>query len=408
VAAVAAVGLVTTTATGVAGATPASTHRDATGTTLTLITGDRVVLDGTAVVSVEAGPGRGQVGFHAFHRDGRLHVVPRDAFPALANGKLDLRLFDVTGLVEAGYDDARRDTVPLIITGDRPRTAGVQVTRALPTVGAIAANTAKSEATTTFHALVDDPGVKKVWLDGIRKPSLDRSVAQIGAPTAWQAGYTGQGVKVAVLDSGVDQTHPDLAGQEVAERNFTDDPDNSDLIGHGTHVAATIASAGEKYRGVAPDAQILDGKVCSFDCSESWILAGMQWAVDQGADVVNVSLGGVDSPGLDPLEEAVNALSAQSGTLFVIAAGNSGRPGTVGSPGSADAALTVGAVDRQDGIADFGWRSPRCRPAGPPRRAWTSSRRRPPTPRSACRSVTATSPCRAPRWPRRTSRARRR
>ncbi|WP_231648290.1 S8 family serine peptidase [Saccharothrix sp. NRRL B-16348] len=201
--------------------------------------------------------------------------------------------------------------------------------------------------------------MKKVWLDGIRKPSLDRSVAQIGAPTAWQAGYTGQGVKVAVLDSGVDQTHPDLAGQEVAERNFTDDPDTTDRVGHGTHVAATIASAGEKYRGVAPDARILDGKVCSLDCSESWILAGMQWAVDQGADVINVSLGGTDTPGLDPLEEAVNTLSAQSGTLFVIAAGNSGRPGTVGSPGSADAALTVGAVDRQDGIAEFSSRGPR-------------------------------------------------
>ncbi|KOX23265.1 hypothetical protein ADK67_21180 [Saccharothrix sp. NRRL B-16348] len=317
------------------------------------------MLNGPTSRSLRPGPGREDVVFHTFHRDGRLHVVPADALAAVAKGKLDLRLFDVTGLVESGYDDAKRDTLPLIITGDQPR-AGVQVTRALPTVGAVAANTAKSDATTTFQALVNDPGVKKVWLDGLRQPNLDRSTAQIGAPTAWQAGHTGKGVKVAVLDGGVDGAHPDLAGKEVAERNFTEDPDATDVDGHGTHVAATIASNGPKYKGVAPDAEILDGKVCVLQgCAESWILGGMQWAVDQGADVVNLSLGGGDSPTLDPLEEAVNTLSAQSGTLFVIAAGNSGRPGTVGSPGSADAALTVGAVERDDSIAYFSSRGPR-------------------------------------------------
>ncbi|MEU4768895.1 S8 family serine peptidase [Actinosynnema sp. NPDC023794] len=328
--------------------------------TVTLITGDRVLLNGPTSGSLQAGPGRERVVFHTFHRDGNLHVVPADAAAAVAEGKLDPRLFDVTGLVEAGYDDARRDTLPLIITGDQPRAGGVHVTRALPTVGSVAATTAKAETGTTFHALVNDPGVRKIWLDGIRKPSLDRSTAQIGAPTAWQAGHTGKGVKVAVLDGGVDGAHPDLTGKEVAEQNFTEDPDATDVDGHGTHVAATIASSGAEYRGVAPDAQILDGKVCILQgCAESWILGGMQWAVDQGADVVNLSLGGNDSPALDPLEEAVNTLSAQSGTLFVIAAGNSGRPGTVGSPGSADAALTVGAVERDDTIAYFSSRGPR-------------------------------------------------
>ncbi|MBB5808719.1 subtilisin family serine protease [Saccharothrix ecbatanensis] len=354
----AAAGLVTTTATGVAGATPEPAHRDTPGTTVTLITGDRVVLHGSAFTSVVPGPGRERIGFHKYNRDGRLHVVPRDATRALGNGRLDPRLFDVTGLVEAGYDDAKRDTMPLIITG-RPPT-GVHVTRALPAVGAVATRTAKADAATTFRSLVDDPGVEKIWLDGVRHPDLDRSTAQIGAPAAWQAGFTGAGVKVAVLDTGVDQGHADLAGKEVAERNFTDEPDTADLVGHGTHVAATIASAGGKYKGVAPGAEILDGKVCgAYGCAESWILGGMQWAVDQGADVVNLSLGGEDTPGVDPLEEAVNTLSAQTGALFVIAAGNSGRGGTIGSPGSADAALTVGAVDREDGIAPFSSRGPR-------------------------------------------------
>ncbi|MBY8847295.1 S8 family serine peptidase [Saccharothrix sp. MB29] len=365
-AAVLAVGLTAGPATGVAGAAPerSSPGTGGTGFSVTLITGDRVVVTGDGARSVQAGPGRANTAFTTFERDGHLHVVPNDTLGALAGGRLDPRLFDVTGLRDAGYDDARRDTLPLVVTraGDaRPRAAaGVHVTRDLPAAGAVAAQAVKAEAATAYRALVDDPAVRKVWLDGVRKQDLDRSTAQIDAPAAWEAGYTGAGVKVAVLDGGVDGDHPDLAGSEVAERNFTDDPDATDLDGHGTHVAATVAGSGSRYRGVAPDAQILDGKVCSQGgCAESWILDGMQWAVEQGADVVNLSLGGTDGPEVDPLEEAVGALSASSGALFVIAAGNSGRPGSVGSPGSAEAALTVGAVERDDDIASFSSRGPR-------------------------------------------------
>ncbi|TQM80111.1 subtilisin family serine protease [Saccharothrix saharensis] len=328
---------------------------------VTLITGDKVVLLGDEVSALVAAPGRERTVFHSYRRDGHLHVVPRDAAKAVSQGKLDPRLFDVTGLVEAGYDDRARDTLPLIVTGEQePATAGLRVGHPLPAVGSYAAQVVKSEASDTWRTLVSRASVRKVWLDGLRQPSLDRSTAQIGAPTAWQAGHTGKGVKVAVLDTGIDQDHPDLAGHEVAERNFTDDPDNTDGVGHGTHVAATIASSGPKYRGVAPDADLLDGKVCVLTgCQESAIVAGMQWAAEQGADVVNLSLGGGDTPELDPLEEAVNTLSARTGVLFVVAAGNNSRPETVSSPGSADAALTVGAVDRQDGIAPFSSRGPR-------------------------------------------------
>ncbi|MFE2751892.1 S8 family serine peptidase [Actinosynnema sp. NPDC059335] len=328
---------------------------------VTLITGDKVVLLGDEVRALVAGPGRERAVFHSYRRDGRLHVVPRDAARAVAQGRLDPRLFDVTGLVEAGYDDRRWDTVPLIVTGEEePAAAGLRVGRRLPAVGSYAARVVKSEASDAWRTLVSGASVRKVWLDGVRRPALDRSTAQIGAPAAWQAGLTGKGVKVAVLDTGVDGDHPDLAGREVAEANFTDDPDNTDTVGHGTHVAATIASAGAEYRGVAPDVDLLDGKVCvASGCRESAIVAGLQWAAEQGADVVNLSLGGADTAELDPLEEAVNTLSARTGTLFVVAAGNNSRPGTISSPGSADAALTVGAVDRQDGIAPFSSRGPR-------------------------------------------------
>lgn len=347
-----AAGLVAAPVTGVAGAEPAPTG--AQPRTVTLITGDRVVVTGTAVGAFQPGPGREATTFHTVHRDGRLHVVPEDAAKGIAAGRLDPRLFDVTGLIEAGYDDARSDHVPLIITGTP--TTGLHAARALP--GAVAAQAPKTGA--AFRDLLADPGVTKVWLDGLLRPTLDRSTAQIGAPTAWQSGLTGKGVRVAVLDGGVDGDHPDLVGKEVAARNFTDDPDGSDLDGHGTHVAATIASGNRTYRGVAPDARILDGKVCrNGGCPQSWVMAGMQWAVDEGADVVNLSLGGYDSPDIDPLEEAVNQLSAKTGTLFVVAAGNGGRPESIDSPGSADAALTVGAVRHDDDLAHFSSRGPR-------------------------------------------------
>jgi hypothetical protein len=127
-------------------------------------------------------------------------------------------------------------------------------------------------------------------------------------------------------------------------------------------IAGTGAASGGKYKGVAPDAKLLDGKVCESEvCDESAILAGMQWAAaDEHAKVVNVSIGGGDTAEVDPLEAAVNQLTAQYGSLFVIAAGNDGPSDTsIESPGSADAAITVGAVDSTDQLADFSSRGPR-------------------------------------------------
>jgi subtilisin family serine protease len=353
----------------VAVAAPAAAPR--TEQSVTLITGDRVVLADRALAAktVIPGPGREKLAFSTYQRDGHWFVVPRDAVSLVAQGKLDERLFDVTLLLQSGYSDKNRDTLPLIVgyaPGAAAQTsiAGTTTTANLASVNSTAVAATKSGA--AWQSLTGS-NVRKVWLDGKREASLDRSVPQIGAPEAWKAGYTGEGVKVAVLDTGVDQTHPDLATREVAEKNFTDAADAVDRFGHGTHVASTVAGTGAKgggkYKGVAYGANIVDGKVLNDSGGgyDSWIIAGMEWAISQGAKVVNLSLGAPDTPDLDPLEEAVNVLSAKHGTLFVIAAGNSGRSGaeTVGSPGSADAALTVGAVDRDDSLADFSSRGPR-------------------------------------------------
>ncbi|OLR95098.1 hypothetical protein BJP25_08375 [Actinokineospora bangkokensis] len=353
-AALALAGLPAAAATTTAAAAPAEPGR-----TVTLVTGDRVALDGRGRPAVHPAPGREDIGTRVYTRAGHVHVVPIDAQPLLASGALDERLFDVTGLLDQGYDDSRGD-LPLIATGPaaRAQVAGVRTTRDLPAAGARALSADKSALAGSWRALATGG---KLWLDGKRRMSLDRSAAQIGAPEAWQAGLTGAGVTVAVLDTGVDETHPDLAGQQVGEQNFTASADAVDRVGHGTHVASTIAGTSAKYRGIAHGAKLLDGKVLDDNGSgqDSWIVAGMEWAVQQGADIINLSLGGFDTPEVDPLEEAVNRLSAETGALFVIAAGNSGAPRTIGSPGSADAALTVGSVGRDDSLSEFSSRGPR-------------------------------------------------
>ncbi|CAM5233694.1 hypothetical protein SCYAM73S_08173 [Streptomyces cyaneofuscatus] len=203
------------------------------------------------------------------------------------------------------------------------------------------------------------------------KPRSTAASRRSAYSTAWAAGFDGTGTKVAVLDTGIDTGHPDLAGKVAAEQDFSGAGSPGDKFGDGTHVASTVAGSGAKsggkYKGVAPGARLLNGKVLDDwgEGSDSGIIAGMEWAVAQGADVVNLSLGGTDLPGIDPLEETVNRLSAESDTLFVIAAGNEGLgERTVGSPGSAASALTVGAVDKSDVLADFSSRGPRVGDSG--------------------------------------------
>jgi subtilisin family serine protease len=375
--------------------------------TVTLLTGDvvgvRTVSGRPPLVTVRPGPGRRDVIFSTYvDTRGHIRVLPQDVAP-LVGSVLDPTLFDVTALIKNGDDDAHRSSVPLIVQGEAGAsgtaasgalTASLRQEVILSGINAVAAREPKAAATRLGRALVTMAAavaragrataratgrIRYIWLDrtvrvsggvlaaaaAARAARLDHNLAQIGAPAAWRAGDTGRGVRVAVLDTGVDATHPDLRGQIATERNFSGSPGVVDRFGHGTFVAAQIAGTGRaargERRGVAFGARLVIGKVLGDDGSglESSVIAGMQWAATR-ARVISMSLGGLPSDGTDPLSQAVNRLTTADHVLFVIAAGNFGPADeTISSPGAASDALTVGAVDGRDRLAIFSSRGPR-------------------------------------------------
>ncbi|MCO5968092.1 S8 family peptidase [Actinoallomurus soli] len=331
--------------------------------TVTLLTGDVVRVQTVAnrppLVSVQPGAGRRNIPFVKDIRpDGTVRVVPQDVVSKI--GKVyDPALFDVTTLINDGDDDAASTGLPLIVKSGGGVKALAAGGRSLRSIGATAVRQPRAKGPALARsALAGD--VQHIWLDRkVHAQALDHNLDQIGAPAAWKAGATGKGVKVAVLDTGVDATHPDLQGRIAEQQNFSDSADTVDRFGHGTHVAATIAGTGAaahgERKGVAPEADLLIGKVLGDDGGgrDSDVIAGMEWAAPK-ARIVSMSLGGwTDDPANDPTAKAVEELTAQDETLFVVAAGNDGLPDSIESPGVAPSALTVGAVDGNDKVADF-------------------------------------------------------
>ncbi|MFF4354639.1 S8 family serine peptidase [Streptomyces sp. NPDC001530] len=373
-------------------ATAAAKPSPVDGVTVRLVTGDRVTVTmhagGKRTAAVEPGSGRRDVLFRTVEQDGDLTVLPSDALDLVNSGRLDRQLFNVSALIKQKYDEAHTDALPLII--GQGEGVSSSVVRRLTTVAGDTASARRLDSidAQAIHVSGDDLGTfwkqlapaqqpvsaarieatPRVWLDARVDAALDRSTGQINAPAVWQAGYDGKAVKVAVLDTGADQSHPDLAGRISEAKDFSGSSGTGDVFGHGTHVASTIggsgAASGGSRKGVAPAADLLIGKVLGDDGygSQSQVIDGMEWAAAKGARVVNMSLGAdVETDGTDPMSLALDELTASSGALFVVAAGNSGElgPQTVGSPGAADAALTVGAVDRGDALAAFSSRGPR-------------------------------------------------
>jgi subtilisin family serine protease len=202
-------------------------------------------------------------------------------------------------------------------------------------------------------------------------PEFDRQwgITTIGAPAAW-ARTTGAGVRIGIVDTGVDLTHEDLAGHIVESTSCIGTDGNAlkctgsaqDDFGHGTHVAgiaAAIKDNGVGVAGVAPDAQLVVAKVFKgATADEADVLAGVKWVVDHGAKVVNLSLGGavfvVAATFGSELSKGVE-YAWSHGAVPVVASGNEDLFGAgIGSSeyGNMDA-LVVGATGRDDHVADY-------------------------------------------------------
>jgi len=182
----------------------------------------------------------------------------------------------------------------------------------------------------------------------------------IGADKAWEMGIDGSGVTVAILDTGIFYEHPDLDGVVIDYKVFTSEVDAfpHDGYGHGTACSGCVAAQGIidwdlgvepiyfKVLGVAPGAKVIGGKVLTDEGWgwDSWIIEGIEWAVEDGADIISMSLGGLEVPndGNDPTALALDAATKQGVACFV-AAGNDQGFGSVSSAGCGKDVITVGA-----------------------------------------------------------------
>lgn len=224
------------------------------------------------------------------------------------------------------------------------------------------------------------PFVEAVYPDVEVRAALDTSVPLIGATQAWTSyGVTGTGVRVAIIDTGVDYAHADLGGclgsgcKVIGGYDFVNDDTNpADDHGHGTHVAGIVAADGA-MKGVAPNSSLIAYKVLDAGGSgwSSDIIAAIETAADpdanaatdDGAHVINLSLGGWGDPD-DAMSQAIDNV-VQRGVVAVVAAGNSGPYSqSIGSPGTARRAITVGATDDNDSIARFSSQGPVVWPGG--------------------------------------------
>jgi len=180
------------------------------------------------------------------------------------------------------------------------------------------------------------------------------SDADVDAPEAWIVTTGSPEVKIAILDSGIDQDHPDLMDKVDVNVEFTDSETSNDLYGHGTHVAGIAAADTNNEIGVAGvgyESTLMNVKVLGDTGygAYSWIAEGIIWAADNGADVINLSLGGPRKS--TTLESAVDYAWGQ-GVVIVAAAGNSSNPSKT-YPGYYDKCIAVAATNNNDVKASF-------------------------------------------------------
>jgi len=360
---------------------------------VTLVTGDVVIVSelpgkqiGIAVV--RADPNNAKRGFQRITNSKGTYVIPTD----ISLDKLDIELFNVEYLAKEEYDKMKN--LPVMVTtfdvsmqAEQSITKDIQafngrVKASFKGISTLALDLPTSTLGKSVQSLLERPYVKKIWLDKKVHACLSDSVPLIGGPELWNSGYNGSGIEIAIIDTGIDCTHPDLDDLDdnpntydpkvIRKVNFSSDNTTDDLRGHGTHcagiAAGTGALSGGKNRGVAPGAKLWNVKVLNqYGWGEdSWVISGIDYAAygpdgiahsGDEADVISMSLGGDPTDGSDPASLAADR-AVRLGVVVVIAAGNGENYLQVGSPGDAKQVITVGASTKQDEIAVFSSRGP--------------------------------------------------
>lgn len=205
------------------------------------------------------------------------------------------------------------------------------------------------------QSLKTTPGVRYAELDALARKAAQSTpygISMVEAPAFWPRFGQGNGVRIAVLDTGLDLTHPDLPAATLAQ-SFVAGLSVDDIDQHGSHVAGTALALDNSLGvvGVAPQAQLLVGKVLDNEGFGQWsdIIAGIDWAVANNAKVINMSLSGSSAP--QSLKDACDAALA-AGVLVVAAAGNDGD-NTNEYPGAFPSVMAIAAVDENRAWADF-------------------------------------------------------
>ena len=189
----------------------------------------------------------------------------------------------------------------------------------------------------------DDPGFVNQW-----------GMVKVQAPQAWDVTVGSPSINIAILDTGVDLDHPDLVGKLISNINFSNSGTTDDVYGHGTHVAGIAGAMTDNGIGVAGlgySSTIMNVKVLDDNGSGTYsgVASGIIWAVDNGAEVINMSLGG-SSPS-STLEDAVN-YAWSKGVIVVASAGNSGSTAP-SYPAYYSNCIAVAAADANDALASW-------------------------------------------------------
>jgi thermitase len=222
----------------------------------------------------------------------------------------------------------------------------------MPSVGASAVKALREYS--EVASVEPDYAVKVADIPNDKSFGQQWGLAKIKAPQAWDITHSNSNVKIAILDSGIDSTDVDLASKIVEKKNFTDSPTAEDKYGHGTIVAgiaAAITDNGIGIAGVAYNASLMNVKVLGDNGggSYSWIIEGIIWAADNGANVINLSVDGdVDYA---PLKQAID-YAWNKGVVIVAAAGNNGNSNPT-YPADYANCLAVAATDSSDHLCSF-------------------------------------------------------